>query len=112
MKSISSSPFGSQKTFYVTENNVSVSIPMIWGLGLGAQLLIVSAVIFIVAGILEMYANTQFFVTKTQEKKDKIQIPIQPPVTQPVSSKNFCTECGASLKENATFCTECGKKQK
>jgi len=112
LKSISSSPFGNQKTFYVTQNGTTVSIPMRWGLGLGTQLLLVSAIIFIFAGILEMFANTQFFAPKTQEKKGEAKIPNQPPVTQPVSSKNFCTECGATLKDNAMFCTKCGKKQK
>jgi hypothetical protein len=112
LKSISSSPFGNQKTFYVTQNETTVSIPMSWGLGLGTQLLLISAIIFIFAGILEMSAKTQFFVTKTQEKKGEVQMPTQPPSTQPISTSKFCTECGASLKDNAIFCTECGKKQK
>ena len=28
-----------------------------------------------------------------------------------VSSKNFCTKCGSSLKSGAKFCTICGTKQ-
>jgi hypothetical protein len=112
LKSISSSPFGSQKTFYVVQNGYTISIPMRWGLGLGAQLLLVSAIIFIFAGILEMVSNTQFFIKKTQEKKGVAQMPNQQPVKQTVSSRNFCSECGASLKENAMYCTKCGKKQK
>jgi len=112
LRSISSSPLGSQKTFYITQNETSVSLPMHWGLGFGAQLLLVSAIIFIVAGIFEMLANTQFFVTKAQEKKVDDKIPIQPPTSQPSAKSNFCTECGAELKDNATFCTECGKQLK
>ena len=112
LKSISSSPIGNQKTFYITENGVTVSIPMRWGLGLGAQLLVVSGIIFIISGILEMFANKQFFVTKVQEKKDQDQAQTQPANNQPASKNNFCTECGATLKDNSTFCTECGKKLK
>jgi hypothetical protein len=110
LKSISSSPFGNQKTFYVTENSVTVSIPMSWGLGLGAQLLLISAIIFIVAGIIEMSSNTQFFTPKIQEKKAEMST--QPTVDPLLSKNKFCTECGAALKENVSFCTECGKKQK
>lgn len=112
LKSISSSPFGNQKTFYVTENNVTVSIPMSWGLGLGAQLLLLSAIIFIVSGIIEMSSSTQFFTPKIQGKKDEMQMPVQPMANQPISKNKFCSECDAALKENASFCSECGKKQK
>jgi hypothetical protein len=112
LRSISSSPLGNQKTFYITENATTVSIPMSWGLGLGAQILLVSAVILIVSGIFEMLANKQFFTKKIQENKVDEKTPIQPPAIQPASKGNFCTECGAQLKENSTFCTECGKKLK
>ena len=112
LRSISSSPIGDQKIFYITQNNTTVSIPMQWGLGLGSQLLLISGIIFIVSGILEIFANKQFFITKTQRKKDEEKIQPQPPVKQPTSGDNLCTECGAGIKENAMFCTKCGKKQK
>lgn len=111
LRSISSSPFGNQKIFYVTQNNITVSIPMRWGLGLGAQLLLVSGMIILIAGVFEIFSNTQFFVTKKQGK-EKTQITIQTVNTQPTSKKNFCIECGAALKKDAIFCSECGKKQK
>jgi len=112
LKSISNSPIGNQKTFYITENNVTVSIPIHWGLGLGAQLLLLSAIIFIIAGVIEISSNTQFFTPKTQEKKPETQMPIQPVANQSLSKNKFCAECGAALKENVNFCSECGTKQK
>ncbi len=112
LRSISSSPIGDQKIFYITQDNTTVSIPMQWGLGLGSQLLLVSGIIFIVSGILEIFANKQFFITKTQGKKDEDEIQPQPSVKQPTSGDNLCTECGTAIKENAMFCTKCGKKQK
>jgi len=112
LESISASPLGNQKTFYITQNDTTVAIPMRWGLGLGSQLLVVSGIVFIISGILEIFANTQFFITKKQEKKDEDQISDQSAVKQPTSVGNFCIECGAALKENAMFCTKCGKKQK
>ena len=112
LRSISSSPIGDQKIFYITQDNTTVSIPMQWGLGLGSQLLLVSGIIFILSGILEIFANKQFFITKTQGKKDEDEIQPQPSVKQSTSGDNLCTECGAAIKENAMFCTKCGKKQK
>ncbi|MGF3553906.1 MAG: hypothetical protein ACQXXF_01340 [Thermoplasmatota archaeon] len=111
LNSISSSPFGNQKTFYVTQDDVTVSIPMSWGLGLGTQLLLVSGIIFVLAGVFEIFSNTQFFVTKEQEK-NKTQMPTQPATAESYSKKNFCVGRGAEIKENEKFCSDCEKKQK
>jgi len=117
LNSISGSPLGGQETFniVVEEEDVSVSVPlkMSWGLGFGAQLLIFGSIILIVAGVMEMMANTQFFITK---------IPVGMPLVKPgkkqskkksKSKTSFCPECGAKLGgEDDLFCPECGTKLK
>ena len=112
VKSITSSPFGSQTTIYVSQSGISVPIGIKWGLGIGATLLLVAGIIIIISGIFEIIANKQFFVTKIPEGKAISKMQIPPPVVQSKPSGNFCIECGAQLKDNAMFCTHCGKKLK
>ena len=125
LSSISSSPLGNQKTFLLSIEEVSISLQMRWGLGLGAQLLLISGIIILMAGILEIIANTQFFETKIPLKKHKkaqVQqqqppvVPQQPP-TQPMQMPsqdapgvNFCPECGGKIDEGTEFCGGCGAK--
>jgi hypothetical protein len=115
LSSISGSPFGSQQTFYISAEGISVPLPMQWGIGLGAILLLLSGIIIIVAGVLEFVANTQLFTPK-------FPIGENLPAMKKSNSKNtktskqgdvkqtFCTDCGKQLRENSDFCTECGKK--
>jgi hypothetical protein len=127
LKSVSGSPFGGEKTFNIPniEDGI-VPLKIQWGLGIGAILLLLSAIILIVAGVLEILANTQFFATKIPVGKQVKQPPTTsgPPVQQPESEppqKNqktssetvsFCPECGEKLEKDALFCPECGKKLK
>ncbi len=66
---ISGSPFGGQKIVTVPE--VDGQIELQWGFGLGGYLLLVSALILIISGGLEIFSNTEFFAVKTVEKPKK-----------------------------------------
>ena len=85
--SISSSPFGGQQTFQFSSEGFTVSVPMSWGLGLGAQLLLFAGILLLIAGILEIMAKTQFFATKIplpgQAPPIKGYQPPAPPPQQP-----------------------------
>jgi len=119
---ISSSPFGG-KTTYLVPVAEGIQEPLIieWGLGFGAQMLLLSGIIFIVAGVLEFTANKEFFTPKVpidkkvkkQKKKDMQPTPVPPP-QQPVQpqkrSGNFCPKCGQKLDEGSKFCGKCGEK--
>jgi hypothetical protein len=125
--SVSSSPFGGNTVAPVSVSGVNVGlINLQWGLGLGAQLLLGSGIILLIAGVLEIIANAQFFATKmpmdgSVPPKMPVQQPpvvphppaaLQPPPPQAITKIKFCPECGAKLEEKATFCGECGKKLK
>ena len=71
--SISSAPFGGQKTIPVYESGVSGQISFQWGLGLGGQLLLVAAIILLVAGIMEIIAKTSFFKERVSDKSKKLK---------------------------------------
>ena len=71
--SISSAPFGGQKTIPVYESGVSGQILFQWGLGLGGQLLLVAAIILLVAGIMEIIAKTSFFKERVSDKSKKVK---------------------------------------
>ncbi len=71
--SISSAPFGGQKTIPVYESGVSGQISFQWGLALGGQLLLVAAIILLVAGIMEIIAKTSFFKEKVSDKSKKLK---------------------------------------
>jgi len=66
--SISSAPFGGQKTIPIYESGVSGQILFQWGLGLGGQLLLVAAIILLLAGTMEIIAKTSFFKEKVSDK--------------------------------------------
>jgi hypothetical protein len=122
--SISGSPFGNQQTFYISHEGVSIPLPMEWGLGLGALLLLFGGIVIIISGIFEFIANTQLFTPKivpqagvqpikVDQKPEVIQQP--PEQTSPpkdAKKTNFCTNCGKKIKEGSAFCTECGKNVK
>lgn len=125
LSSISGSPFGNQQTFYISHEGVSVPIPMEWGLGAGAVLLLIAGIIIIVSGIFEFIANTQLFtpkdisgkkfptITTMQQQPVAQQPPKQAVPPKEVTTKTaFCTECGTRIKENSSFCTNCGNKIK
>lgn len=112
-KQISSKPFGGEYAFTMNEQNVTGNVNVKWGIGSGAVLVLVSGVIFLVAGILEIVDNKEFFVTKIPEKsifgRRKPPVVQQPP-PQNISKPRFCPECGNRLEERATFCPQCGTK--
>lgn len=124
--SVSSSPFGGNTVVPVSVKGINGLINLQWGLGLGAQLLLISGIILLIGGVLEIIANAQFFATKTPmdgrvpPKMPVQQPPVippppaapQPPPPQAITKTKFCPECGAKLEEKATFCGECGKKLK
>jgi len=127
LSSISSSPLGNQKTFLLSIEGVSIPLQMRWGLGLGAQLLLISGIIILMAGILEIMANTIFFQPKTpvampHKKPTMVQqqqpsvVSQQPPThpmqmpSQDAPGVNFCPECGGKIDEGAEFCGGCGAK--
>ena len=66
---LSTSPFGGESSFTLSETNGQIDLQ--WGLGLGGILLLLSGVIFIIAGILEIVAKTMFFEDKTIKKPRK-----------------------------------------
>jgi hypothetical protein len=84
LKSISSSPMAGEYSFTINEANVTGDVTAKWGLGLGAVLLLISGIIFIVAGVLEIVANKVFFETKIPAEKPK-RVKKKPPVEQPPS---------------------------
>ncbi|MCK4827265.1 hypothetical protein KA005_66660, partial [bacterium] len=90
LSSISSSPFGGQKTFYISYQSINIPLLMQWGLGLGAQLLLMAGIIILVAGILEFSANTQFFTPKLLHQASAQPImPYQQPPTGQQPSQPF-----------------------
>jgi hypothetical protein len=123
LNSISGSPFGNQQTFYLSHEGVSVPLPMQWGLGLGALLLLFAGIIIIISGAVEFMANSQLFMPKAVPHPKIAPAKAAPPGNKaqqqpvkpsPVDSKGqiFCTECGSKIKEGSAFCTKCGKKVK
>ena len=126
---IAKSPFGGQSTASIDVTGGSAMISLQWGLGLGAWMLLIAAIIMIIAGVLELMSKTQFFATKTPlpgkgpmgMQPPQPPVAQQPPPVQPVpapqkkppkkkSKDKFCPECGEKLLPTATFCVKCGKK--
>ena len=116
LNSISGSPFGSEETFSIPideSQGVYASLKMQWGLGLGAQLILLGGIIIIIAGVIEMLANTQFFATKTPVGTSYVKPDKKKSKKRPKPNAGFCPECGAKLGgEDDLFCPECGAKLK
>ena len=133
LSSISGSPLGNQVTYSIPLDGSTELFSMQWGIGLGLTLLLIGAIIFIISGILEILANTQFFATKiplpgqaplpmqyqpplVPQQPPAQQQPVPPPPQAPPekpkgkSKTKFCDKCGNKLEENATFCVKCGNK--
>jgi len=73
-----SSPLGGQQSMPISEMGGDLTLQ--WGLGLGGQLLVLSGIVFIVAGILEIAAKKTFFEPKIVEtpKKKKSKKTVEP----------------------------------
>jgi hypothetical protein len=82
VSAISSTPSGGQKIASVPE--VDGQIELRWGFGLGGILLIVSGLILVIAGLLENFANTEFFSIKppSKPKKEKRKEPTEKTETE------------------------------
>ncbi len=74
--SISNSPMGGKKEIILpVSEDVSGYIGVSWGLGLGAYLLVFGGIIMLIAGIIEIIADKDFFQPKESSKKlDKSKI--------------------------------------
>jgi len=118
--SISSSPLGGENTVTAAVGDETGTIKTQWGLGFGAILLLVSGIIMIVAGIIEVMTNKVFFEPKTpiekppkikpaKEKKSKDFPPTSPAKDKGAKAK-FCGGCGAKVEEGEKFCGKCGEK--
>ena len=116
-------PFGNQQTFEISHEGISVPLPMQWGLGSGALLLLFAGIIIIISGAIEFIANSQLFTPKQVHQPIIAPVNVEPPGNTdqqahvqpvPIDSKDqiFCTECGSKIKDNSAFCTICGKKVK
>jgi len=114
LKQISSKPFGGEYPFQINVQNVTGDVNVKWGIGSGAVLVLVSAIFFLVAGILEIVDNKEFFEPKTRVEKSLFGRRKPPVVQQPppqnIPKPRFCPECGNTLEERATFCPKCGTK--
>jgi hypothetical protein len=63
---ISASPLGGQQQISFSE--IDGIIHLEWGIGLGALLLLISGLLFVIAGFFEQNANTVFFEKKKEKK--------------------------------------------
>jgi len=119
LKSISGNPVGGSYTIMASDFQLeSGSIEFQWGLGLGMILILISGILFLVAGILAIVDGKEFFKLKTPKAKRQIITTTsnQKPVEN-VENKNaveekpkFCPSCGAKLENNTKFCHECGNR--
>ena len=93
LNSISSSPMGGNHTLIISEslgeNAVNGQANFSWGLGIGAILLLLSGIIFLMAGILEIIDNKTFFKPKipTEKAKESDREPSAEPKEPPKEEK-------------------------
>ena len=130
-KEISSNPIGGTYTIPASEYGLeSGSIAFQWNLGFGMTLILISGIIFLVAGILNIVDGKEFFKPKIPKGKKITETPKPQPQKQEIEQKQekevkqekpkneeskkvkeqFCPSCGTKLKENTNFCHECGGK--
>ena len=87
-----------------------------WGLGLGSIYLILSGIIFLVAGFLLIADKKDFFqpiildTQKTKENKLFIQNTDDKIQYKKEQETDVCPSCGKKLEKDAKFCTICGKE--
>ena len=119
INSISSSPFGGEKSISdsVAFSDVSKDVYMNikWGLGLGGYLLLLSGIIILISGIIVSLKKIDFFqpkiIDKKKKEKQKQTVPMQKKDEKVEPTKiKYCEQCGHQLQENDEFCPECGKK--
>ncbi len=95
-----SSPLGGQQS--IPLSGVDGTLTLQWGLGLGGQLLLLSGIVFIVAGVLEISAKTTFFKPKMKEspKEKKSESSSQKKDAKEQSQKEQAPEPTPAKEEN------------
>ena len=71
LNALSGSPMGGEDIFTMGQGEVTGQVTAKWGLGLGGLLLLISGIVFLIAGILEIFANQVFFEPKIPIEKKK-----------------------------------------
>jgi hypothetical protein len=113
---MSSSPIGGFYSISLSSFGIEGSGDFAWGLGIGSIYLILSGILFFVAGILMIADKKDFFQPKTPEKqKTKEKKTVVQPVKTNIENKqeqavDVCPKCGKKLEKDAMFCTGCGEK--
>lgn len=97
---LSTSPLGGESS--LTVSGTSGQIDLRWGLGFGGILLLLAGTIFIIAGILEIAANTIFFKSKNDEKakKEKLEKSIKNKEKKETVKEDKSEKSESSDKEN------------
>lgn len=91
INTISSSPFNGQQT--VTLADVSGSVSLEWGFGVGIYLMLIAAIILIMAGLLEIVAHASFFDEREWVPLPKVKKEKEPKKPKPPKEKDiFPTE--------------------
>ena len=118
--SVSANPLGNTKVLPIEIDGQKLDLPVTWGLGSGAYLLIFSGIIMFAAGVLEIIDNKHFFEPKTPiTKNKKVMKPVETnkeikeekhETKEPSVETVFCPQCGTKLAKDTQFCTNCGNK--
>jgi hypothetical protein len=67
LNELSSSPLGGEGTIPITSEEINGRIDLQWGLGQGGQFLLISGILLIISGALEIIARSNFFESKKIE---------------------------------------------
>lgn len=116
LSQISSNPTGGSYSTQDAFSGVNGYISFEWGLGIGAFYLIISGIIFLVAGVLLIVDKKEFFQPKIpekqkiKEKKTAVQPVVDKTENKQEPATGVCPNCGKELEKDAKFCTNCGKK--